>query len=349
MIDAIAAWPNVNSSVGDDQLIVHNYVNLGIAVDLNFEGLLVPVIHDADGKRLRLIAREISGLAARARAKRLTMDDISGGTFTITNAGPFGTLLTDPGHQPAPGGHPRHRRRPQEARSWSSCPTGPTPSPSTRSATWSCPSITGPSTAPTPRPSWPRSKEIVETRDWARRAVTLRVRWLGRVRYRDALALQRALFRAGSGDDWLLLLEHDPVYTMGVRASSDHVLVDPAEVGAELVRADRGGDVTYHGPGQLTGYPILTVPIGPGAIPGHVHARGAAGNRRPGRPRPARGRPAGGLPGVWVEPDGPGPARSAPSESACPGAGRCTASPSTWTRTWRCSATSSPAASSTSR
>jgi pyruvate dehydrogenase E2 component (dihydrolipoamide acetyltransferase) len=96
VIDAIAAWPNVNSSVGEDELIVHNYVNLGIAVDLNFEGLLVPVIHDADGKRLRLIAREISGLASRARSKRLTMDDISGGTFTITNAGPFGTLITIP-------------------------------------------------------------------------------------------------------------------------------------------------------------------------------------------------------------------------------------------------------------
>ena len=54
VIDAIAEWPNINSSVGDDELIVHNYVNLGIAVDLNFEGLLVPVIHDADGKRLRL-------------------------------------------------------------------------------------------------------------------------------------------------------------------------------------------------------------------------------------------------------------------------------------------------------
>jgi 2-oxoglutarate dehydrogenase E2 component (dihydrolipoamide succinyltransferase) len=96
VIDAIGSWPNVNSSVGDDQLIVHNYINLGIAVDLNFEGLLVPVVHDAEGKRLRLIAREISALAARARAKRLTMDDISGGTFTITNAGPFGTLLTIP-------------------------------------------------------------------------------------------------------------------------------------------------------------------------------------------------------------------------------------------------------------
>jgi 2-oxoglutarate dehydrogenase E2 component (dihydrolipoamide succinyltransferase) len=96
VIDAIGEWPNLNSSVGNDELIVHNYVNLGIAVDLNFEGLLVPVIHDADGKRLRALAREISTLAGRARSKRLTMDDISGGTFTITNAGPFGTLMTVP-------------------------------------------------------------------------------------------------------------------------------------------------------------------------------------------------------------------------------------------------------------
>jgi len=96
LIDAIEEWPNLNSSVGVDELIVHNYVNLGIAVDLNFEGLLVPVIHDADGKRLRALAREIASLAARARSKRLTMDDISGGTITISNAGPFGTLMTVP-------------------------------------------------------------------------------------------------------------------------------------------------------------------------------------------------------------------------------------------------------------
>jgi len=96
VIDALEEFPNVNSSVGDDVLIVHNDVNLGIAVDLDFEGLLVPVIHNADTKRLRALAREISALASKARAKRLTMDDISGGTFTITNAGPFGTFITVP-------------------------------------------------------------------------------------------------------------------------------------------------------------------------------------------------------------------------------------------------------------
>ncbi|MEY2453475.1 MAG: lipoyl synthase [Acidimicrobiaceae bacterium] len=87
----------------------------------------------------------------------------------------------------------------------------------------------------------------------------LRVRWLGRVRYRDAHALQRGLFTT-STDDHLLLLEHPHVYTLGVRADMGNLLVPPADVGAELVRADRGGDVTYHGPGQLVGYPILTVP-----------------------------------------------------------------------------------------
>jgi lipoyl synthase len=87
----------------------------------------------------------------------------------------------------------------------------------------------------------------------------LRVRWLGKVRYRDALALQHGLFRR-SPDDHILLLEHPHVFTLGVRADLANVLVAPAEVGAELVRADRGGDVTYHGPGQLVGYPILTVP-----------------------------------------------------------------------------------------
>ena len=96
VVDALEDFPHVNSSVGDDALIVHHELNIGIAVDLDFEGLLVPVVHAAEGKRMRVIAREISELAARARARRLTMDDISGGTFTITNAGPFGTFITVP-------------------------------------------------------------------------------------------------------------------------------------------------------------------------------------------------------------------------------------------------------------
>lgn len=85
------------------------------------------------------------------------------------------------------------------------------------------------------------------------------MRWLGTVPYREAHAVQHALFAHGAPDDWLLLLEHPHVYTLGARGDPGHVLVDPASVGAELVRSDRGGDVTYHGPGQLVGYPILSV------------------------------------------------------------------------------------------
>ncbi|HYF46028.1 MAG TPA: lipoyl synthase [Acidimicrobiales bacterium] len=88
---------------------------------------------------------------------------------------------------------------------------------------------------------------------------TLRVRWLGRVAYQDAHALQHGLF-AHSADDHLLLLEHPHVFTLGPRGSLDHLLVDAEAVGAQVVRTDRGGDITYHGPGQLVGYPVLTVP-----------------------------------------------------------------------------------------
>jgi lipoic acid synthetase len=88
---------------------------------------------------------------------------------------------------------------------------------------------------------------------------TLRVRWLGRVPYAEGDALQRAL-HARAADDYLLLLEHPHVYTLGTQADPQHVLVPPASVGAELAHVDRGGDVTYHGPGQLVGYPIVTLP-----------------------------------------------------------------------------------------
>lgn len=95
--------------------------------------------------------------------------------------------------------------------------------------------------------------------------MTLRVRWLGRVAYREALAVQEALFNHGT-EDHLLLLEHPHVFTHGPRADlAANVLVDPESVGAELVSVKRGGDVTYHGPGQLVGYPIVNVPNAMGA------------------------------------------------------------------------------------
>jgi pyruvate dehydrogenase E2 component (dihydrolipoamide acetyltransferase) len=94
--DVIHDYPNVNASVDGDSLVVHRAVNLGIAVDLDFRGLVAPVVRGVDGKRLRAIAREIRDLAARAKSKQLGPDEIVGGTFTITNMGPFGTALTLP-------------------------------------------------------------------------------------------------------------------------------------------------------------------------------------------------------------------------------------------------------------
>lgn len=90
----------------------------------------------------------------------------------------------------------------------------------------------------------------------------LRSTWLGRIDYLDGWRLQEAVatrVRAG-GDERLLLLEHDPVYTIGRRGTTDHLLVGFGELrraGASVYRVDRGGDITYHGPGQLVGYPVV--------------------------------------------------------------------------------------------
>jgi lipoyl(octanoyl) transferase len=88
-------------------------------------------------------------------------------------------------------------------------------------------------------------------------------RWLGRISYRDAWDLQHRLVAAraaGLIDDQLLLLEHEPVLTLGRHSDPAHVLASPTELsarGIELIRTERGGEVTYHGPGQLVAYPIV--------------------------------------------------------------------------------------------
>lgn len=97
----------------------------------------------------------------------------------------------------------------------------------------------------------------------------LGARWLGRVGYEDALVFQQRL-RDGTSSR-LLLLEHPHVYTMGVRTDPAHLLVDPGSVNATACWTDRGGDITYHGPGQLVGYPIIDVPVGPDSTPKYVH------------------------------------------------------------------------------
>jgi lipoyl synthase len=138
----------------------------------------------------------------------------------------------------------------------------------------------------------------------------LRVRSLGTVPYHEAHRLQHALATKAT-DDYLLILQHPHTYTLGAHADERHVLVDPAAVGAVLERTDRGGDVTYHGPGQLVAYPIVTVPDDPASGPAHVHRleqvvmatladvglRGATSE--------------GDYPGVWLDAEGPHPRKIA--------------------------------------
>ena len=93
-IEALRDFPHLNASVGADELIVHRRINLGIAVDLENDGLVVPVLPDAQNLGVRELARGIRDVATRARTKKLGVDELSHGTFTITNPGPYGTLLT---------------------------------------------------------------------------------------------------------------------------------------------------------------------------------------------------------------------------------------------------------------
>jgi lipoic acid synthetase len=138
----------------------------------------------------------------------------------------------------------------------------------------------------------------------------LRVRWLGRVPYREALAVQQALSDHGH-EQHLLLLEHDHVFTYGQHADlSSNLRCDPSAVGADFVAVNRGGDITYHGPGQLVGYPILSIPNAKGSLR-HVvsvealliDALAELGVAGAGRLR--------GYPGVWVDADGDNPRKIA--------------------------------------
>ena len=318
IIDALAEFPHLNASVADDALVVHNYIDLGIAVDLAYEGLLAPVIRNAETKRLRAIAREISDLANRAKTRKLSPDEIQGGTFTISNNGSAGSVLTMPIiNQPQVAiistdsivRRPVAVALPDGAEAIVVHPVG------NLAMSWDHRAFDGAYAAGFLK----RVKEIIETRatgtprsdvTQSKVAGPLRVRWLGRVPYREALAVQTALFEHGR-EQHLLLLEHTHVFTHGPRSDlATNLRCDPAAVGADLVAVKRGGDITYHGPGQLVGYPILSVGNALGAA-AHVHGveqllidalaeLGLAG--------------VGCLdeyPGVWVDAEGPNPRKIA--------------------------------------
>jgi 2-oxoglutarate dehydrogenase E2 component (dihydrolipoamide succinyltransferase) len=96
VVDAIARYPWVNARVDGEDVVPWREIHLGIAVDLSHQGLVVPVVRDVQDKRLPALARDIATVARRARAKQLTPDDVAGGTFTITNPGPAGTMVSVP-------------------------------------------------------------------------------------------------------------------------------------------------------------------------------------------------------------------------------------------------------------
>jgi 2-oxoisovalerate dehydrogenase E2 component (dihydrolipoyl transacylase) len=96
VVEALRTVPQVNSSWTDQGLIRHRELNLGYAVALGEDGLIVPVIKDADGKSLAGLMRSIRDVVDRAKARRLTLDDLSGGTFTLNNTGPLGTVVSSP-------------------------------------------------------------------------------------------------------------------------------------------------------------------------------------------------------------------------------------------------------------
>jgi lipoyl(octanoyl) transferase len=140
----------------------------------------------------------------------------------------------------------------------------------------------------------------------------LNVRWLGRIGYREAWALQHRLVDrrvANEIPDQLILLEHPAVLTLGRQADEAHVLASPDELasrGIEVIRVERGGEVTYHGPGQLVAYPIIDVHARRLLIKPLVRALedamvdtcasfGVAAGRRTGEP------------GCWCDPDGSRP------------------------------------------
>ena len=150
-------------------------------------------------------------------------------------------------------------------------------------------------------------------------AAGLTVEWLGRVPYAEALSLQERRVEArrrGAAGDALLLLEHPPVITLGRRGREENVLAPPAVLaarGVEVHRVSRGGDVTYHGPGQLVGYLIVDLAArgeaDAGALLRRIEAAlvaaigdlGVAGYTRPGQT------------GVFASPGAPGPARKVAS------------------------------------
>ena len=94
-VGALKAFPLLNAEIQGDEIVVKHYYDIGVAVGTE-DGLVVPVLRDADRKSFAQIEREIADLAGRARTGKLTLPDLQGGTFTITNGGVYGSLMSTP-------------------------------------------------------------------------------------------------------------------------------------------------------------------------------------------------------------------------------------------------------------
>ena len=255
-----------------------------------------------------------SAILRSGRGRRqLNADDIAGGTFSITNDGPFGTYFTVPiinQPQVAILATDGIARRPVVVTQSDGSESIAIHSTGILGVSWDHRAVDGAYVSlflarDLGAPQQPRLG-----RRALRAAPVLRIRSLGTVPYHEAYVLQHAL-GGGAGDDYLLLLEHPHTYTLGAHADERHVLVDPALVGATLERTDRGGDVTYHGPGQLVAYPIVDVPDDPASGPAHVHRleqiviATLADLGLPGATSVEA------YPGVWIDGDGPSPRKIA--------------------------------------
>ena len=306
-IDALAEFPHLNASVGENELVVHGFVDLGIAVDLDYEGLIVPVIREAETKRLRAIAREINDLADRARTRKLMPDEISGGTFTISNNGSAGSVLTMPiinQPQVAILSTDAIVRKPVVV---ASRPTAARRSPSTRSATWRWRGTTGRSTAPTPPASSSGSRRSWRPRTGPRSCDgrLLRIRWLGTVPYREALAVQQALFDHGRGQH-LLLLEHPHVFTYGPRPTSSTTCAATRPRSGPTSSAS-GAAATSPTTGPASSSAIRSCSSATAsARPSTCATSSSSSSTRWRRSASSAGRLVE-YPGVWVDADGPDP------------------------------------------
>ena len=338
----------INASIDGDNVVYKKDVNLGIAVALD-DGLIVPVVKDADEKNLLGLSRAIADVADRARAKKLNPDEVHGGTFTITNPGNFGAqfglpIINQPqvailgvgaiekrpvviddmigirlmgyltlgyDHRLVDGAVADQfmadvKKRHRDLRS-------------VAGMSGRCEQMEWP-TARRPA-SWPRVR-------------TAR-------RWRCSARLSSSASRARFGDTLLLLAASARAHARRARAAAAARTSWPpptsAELGVDVFEAGRGGDVTYHGPGQLVGYPIID--LDPTASDVHRYVRdleevmirvcaefGIAAERIPG------------FTGAWVQDARAGRRRSPPSGCASRAGSRAMGSRSTSIQIWSSSA-----------